>query len=487
MKSAKFKVLSDAEVKQIHGLSLQLMEEVGIKVEVKKMRQMLIDVGCKVDEQTRIVKFPPKVVEDNLKKCPREFVVCGADPDKQWVVNPDTQIFGGLGTAINMYDLETGEHRPTTLKDTIDHIILFDYLDNVVSNQMDYWPHDIPMQTIHSETIKGWAENCTKSFGMGAYGVMATTDMMEMTAMVMGGKDAIKKKHPFISIVSIHSPLSTSQVQIEGMMILAQHGQPVIPSPEAMAGTTAPVTLAGLLAQHNAEILSHIVMTQIVNPGNPVLYGSVSTIAEMRRGTVYLGAIETGMISAASTQLAHYYDIPCRVVAGASESKVLDIQCGIERERSIMMAAMAGANYITCVGTIESSIGGSHEVSVIDDEIIGAVKRAQRGIDVNDNTLAMDVIREVGPDGNFISQRHTQQNFRKEHFLPKLASIEKRDIWEKEGKKNMVDLAREKAKKILASHTAKDIDPKLKKELEKYCEMVKNRSIDEFYAAEWEA
>jgi trimethylamine---corrinoid protein Co-methyltransferase len=343
------------------------------------------------------------------------------------------------------------------------------------------------MQAIHSETIKGWAENCTKSFGMGAYGVMATTDMMKMTEIVMGGKDAIKKKHPFISIVSIHSPLSTSQVQIEGMMVLAQHGQPVIPSPEAMAGTTAPVTLAGLLAQHNAEILSHIVMTQIVNPGNPVLYGSVSTIAEMRRGTVYLGSIETGMISTASTQLAHYYDIPCRVVAGASESKVLDIQCGIERERSIMMAAMAGANYITCVGTIESSVGGSHEVSVIDDEIIGAVKRAQRGIDVNDNTLAIDIIETVGPDGNFISQRHTQQNFRKEHFLPKLASIEKRDIWEKEGKRNMEDLAREKAKKILANHTPRDIDPKLKKELKSYCEMVKNRAIDDFYAAEWEA
>ncbi|MBN1572229.1 MAG: trimethylamine methyltransferase family protein [Deltaproteobacteria bacterium] len=486
MKSTKFQVLSEDEVKRIHGLSFELMEEVGIKVEVKKMRQMLADAGCKVDEATKIVKFPQGVVEDYLKKVPREFVVCGADPDNEWVVNPDTQIFGGLGTAIGMYDLKTGEYRPTTLKDTIDHVILFDYLDNIVSNQMDYWPHDIPMQTIHSETIRGWAENCTKSFGMGAYGVMPTTDMMEMTAIVMGGKEAIKKKHPFISIVSIQSPLSTSQIQVEGMMILAEHGQPVIPSPEAMAGTTAPASLAGLLTQHNAEILSHIVMTQVVNPGNPVLYGSVSTIAEMRRGTVYLGAVETGMISAASAQLAHHLDIPCRVVAGATESKTLDIQCGVERVRSIMLAAMSGANYITCVGTIESTTGGSHEISVVDDELIGTVKRALRGIDVDDNTLAMDVIRSVGPDGNYISERHTQQNFRKEHFIPKLASIEKRDIWEKEGKVNMIDMAREKALNILEKHKPRDIDPKLKKELDDYCEMVKNRSLDEFYAAEWE-
>ena len=170
MKSVKFQVLSEKEIKQIHGLSLEVMEEVGIKVEVKKMRDILNDIGCKVDEAKRIVKFPPKVVEDYVKKAPREFVVTGSDPEKRWVINPDTRIFGGLGTAINMYDLETGEYRPTTLKDTMEHVIIFDSLDNIVSNQMDYWPHDIPMHTIHSETIRGWAENCTKSFGMGAYG-----------------------------------------------------------------------------------------------------------------------------------------------------------------------------------------------------------------------------------------------------------------------------------------------------------------------------
>ena len=487
MKSSRFTVLSEKEIKEIHDLSLSLLEEVGIKVEVKRLREMLSDQGCKVDEGKRLVKFPPKFVEDSVKKAPREFVICGADPEKEWVISPDTCIFGGLGTAINMYDLETGEYRPTILKDTIDHIIIFDALENIVSNQMDYWPHDIPMHTIHSETIRGWAENCTKSFGMGAYGVMATTDMMEMVAMIMGGKENIKKKHPFATIVSIQSPLSTSQVQIEGLMILAEHGQPILASPEAMAGTTAPVTLAGLLAQHNAEILSHIVFAQVVNPGTPVMYGSVSTIAEMRRGTVSLGSVETGMLSAASAQLAHFYDIPCRAVAGATESKTLDIQCGIERERSMMLAALGGCNYITCVGTIESTTGGSHEISVIDDELIGSVVRAMRGIKVNETTLAGDVIKKVGPDGNYIMEEHTQMHFRSEHFIPKLASLEKRDIWEKGGKKEMVDYAREKAKKILADHRPRDIDPKLKKELDDYCEMVKGRTLDEFYAAEWEA
>jgi trimethylamine--corrinoid protein Co-methyltransferase len=487
MKSSRFEVLSEKEITKIHEHTLEILEEVGIKVEVKKMRGILADIGCTVNEKTKIVTFPPQVVDEYIKKAPGEILLCGADPEKQWPINTETRVFGGLGTAINMYDLETGEYRPTTLEDTINHIIVFDYCDHIVSNQMDYWPHDIPMQTIHSETIRAWAENCTKSFGMGAYGVMPTTDMMEMVLLIMGGKDAVKTKHPYITIVSIQSPLSTSQIQIEGLMILAEYGQPALMSPEAMAGTTAPVTLAGLLVQHNAEILSHIIMAQAINPGTPVMYGSVSTIAEMRRGTVALGSVETGMISAASAQLAHFYGIPCRAVAGATEAKTMDIQCGTERIRSLFLTALGGANYITCVGTIESTTGGAHEISVIDNELIGSVERAIRGIEVDDSTLAVDIIKRVGPDGNYLMDEHTQKHFRGEHFIPRLATLEKRDIWEKGGKRDMLDRAREETKKILTNHTPKELDPKLKKELDDYCEMVKGRSLDDFYAAEWES
>ena len=487
MKSAKWQVLSDTEIRTIHEHSLEILDQTGIKVEVKKMRRLLQDLGCPVDESTKIVKFKRDVVESLLKKAPREFIMCGADPNRQWVVNPESRTYGGLGTAINLYDLSTGEYRQTTLQDVTDHIILFEYLDHVTTNQMDIWPHDIPMHTIHVETIRAWVRNCTKPFGMGAYGVMATTDMVDMTELAMGGSDVIKNKHPFMTIISIQSPLSTAQAQLEGLMILAERGQPVLVSPEAMAGTTAPVTLAGLLVQHNAEVLSHIVMAQAVNPGTPVLYGSVSTIAEMRRGTVALGAVETGLISAAAAQLAHFYDVPCRVVAGGTESKTLDLQCGIERERSIMLAAAGMGNYITCVGTLESTTAGAHELSVIDNEIIGSVERALQGILVNSDTLALDVIRRVGPDGNYLMEEHTQMNFRSEHFIPKMADRDKRDIWEAGGRRDMPALAREEAKKKLAAHVPRDLDPKLAAELDRFTASVADRDLDDFYAAEWEA
>jgi trimethylamine--corrinoid protein Co-methyltransferase len=366
------------------------------------------------------------------------------------------------------------------------HLILFEHLDHIVSNQMDIWPNDIPMHTIHVEAIRSWAMNCRKSFGMGAYGVMATRDMMEMMMLVAGGREAVKDKHPFATIVSIQSPLATIQAQLEGLMILAEYGQPALMSPEAMAGTTAPVSLAGLLVQHNAEVLAHIIMAQAVNPGTPVLYGSVSTVAEMRGGTTTLGAVETGLISAACTQLAHSYGIPCRAVAGGTEAKSFDIQCGFERVRTMMLTAMAGANYITCVGTLESTLAGGHELAVIDNDLIGMVKRALSGIEITDETLALDVIKKVGPGGNYIMESHTFDHFQKEVYISDIVNQETRESWLEKGQKGILENARKEAQKILKKHRPMDLDPKLIKELDAYVRSTATRTLDDFYAAEWE-
>jgi len=487
MKSTRFEVLSRQEIEEISQATLEVLEQAGIKVEVKKMRQILADLGCSVDEKTKVVKFPPRVVETYVKKAPREFVLCGHDRSLTWKISPDTRVWGGLGTAVNMYNLQTGAYAPATMDDLVRHLIILDNLPNIQSNQMDIWPSDLPMQTIPVEGIRAWARHCRKSFGMGAYGVMPTQDMMEMVIIAMGGKDKIKDTHPYMTIVNTMSPLSTAQIQVEGLMILAEHGQPALFSPEAMAGTTAPITLAGLLIQHSAEVLAHIVMAQAVRAGTPVMFGTVSTIAEMRRGTVALGAVETGLISAAIAQIAHSYDIPCRGVAGGTESKLLDLQCGVERARTMQMAAMGGVNYITCVGTIESTTAAAHELAVIDDELIGSVERAIRGIEVNETTKAVEVIKKVGPAGDYLMQEHTQKYFRTEHFIPALCDRDKRDIWEKAGKKDMVGRARERALAILDKHTEKTLDPAVAKGMDDYIEMVKNRSLDEYYAAEWES
>jgi len=468
MKGSTLKVLSDDEVKRIHGHSLEILENTGIKVQLKKLRDLLADHGCSVDEKSKIVKFPLDMAESFIKKAPSEFTVCGADPDVQWLISTETRVWAGLGTAFRMLDPRTGKITDSTQEDVRKHLVLFDHLDHISCNQMDIWAQDIPMHTIHVEALRTWAFNCRKSIGMGAYGVMASSDMVEMVGIMMGGMDQLKEKHPFCAIVSIQSPLSTSQIQLEGLVVFAENNIPALVSPEAMAGTTAPVTLAGLLVQHNAEILSHIIMAQVVNPGTPVMYGSVSTIADMRRGTAALGSSETGLLSAASAQLAHYYHIPCRAVAGATESKLLDIQSGFERAQPMTLAAMGGVNYITCVGTLDSTSLGAHELSVIDNEIIARVERALRGIEVNDVSLALDEIKKVGPDGNYLVEPHTQKHFRNEHFIPKITDRDPIDIWEKGGKKTMIDHAGKVMDKILANHEPKELDPELSRALNEY-------------------
>jgi trimethylamine--corrinoid protein Co-methyltransferase len=258
-------------------------------------------------------------------------------------------------------------------------------------------------------------------------------------------------------------------------------------SPEAMAGTTAPVTLAGLLALQNAEILAHLTLAQLIRPGTPVLYGTVSTAADLATGNVALGAIEMGLITAASAQLARFYGLPCRGVGLTTDAKVLDLQCALERAATLLPAVMAGVDFITCAGTLESTTTESEPLLMLDDELCGMALRLARGIEVNETTLAMDAIREVNWESQFIKHPHTARHYRSELYLPKLFSRQMRESWEKAGGKTALDLAGEQVKNILDRHQPVSLDPDIDRCLQEYADRVAQRSLEEFFAGEWEA
>ena len=196
---------------------------------------------------------------------------------------------------------------------------------------------------------------------MGCYGYLPTLDMMRMMAIAVGGKEELRRRPRFLAICSVVSPLQMAQQQAEGLLICAEYGQPLAMSPEAIAGATAPATLAGLLVQENAAILAHVALAQIFRPGTPVLYGTVSTIANMRHGTVALGAPETGLITAASAQMARYYGLPCRSVGAAHRGQARRTsRPGCERMGTLLPAVLAGVNVITCGGTLDSTMLESH-------------------------------------------------------------------------------------------------------------------------------
>jgi len=483
MRTHLFEVLSKDELDQIHNASMEILAEVGLKIPWQPARDYFRDKGAMVDEESQAVRIPESLVQWALEQAPSEFKLYGNDSQFQLQIGGDQEnpIFAGLGTPLRVVDLNSQEVRKATKQDMLEHIILINACQNIHNTQMDVWPDDIPMTTIHTEAIWGWAQNSRKAFGMGCYGYLPTWDMMRMMAIAVGGKAELQRHPRFLAICSVVSPLQMDQAQAEGMFICADYGQPLAISPEGIAGATAPVTLAGLLAQENAAILAHITLAQIYKPGTPVLYGTVSTVANMRDGTVALGSPETGLITAGSAQLARRYGLPIRSVGGTTESKRADFQAGIERMGTLLPAVLAGVNLITCAGTLSGSMLEDHAMLMLDDEVCAAAVRMARGIEVSPETIALDLIKETGYNGNYLAADHTVEHFRKELFIPSLYSRESDEDWEKGGRKLALDHAREKAQKVLAEHQPRVLDPAVIKEMEEFRKMVAKRDLNDFY------
>jgi trimethylamine--corrinoid protein Co-methyltransferase len=486
VKTIRFEVLSSEEVERIHAASMELLTNVGVRVEWPVARDLFRQAGAEVDDEGERVRLSETLIGQAVDRAPSRFQLYGADPGFSLDLGGGSVSFAGLGTPTHILDPETGERREATMEDVVRHIKLINGCRHIHNSQMDVWPGDIPMTTIHSEAIWTWAHHSRKPFGMGCYGYLPTLDMMRLMSIMAGGKEALRRRPAFFAICSVGSPLQMLQMQLEGLLICADYGQPLAMSPEAIAGATAPVTLAGLLAQQNANILAHIALAQIWRPGTPVLYGTVSTIANMRLGNVALGAIETGLITAGAAQMARYYGLPCRSVGGGTESKGEDVQAGLERAGTLLPAVLAGVDFITCGGTLDGTMLESEALLMLDDELCGMALRLARGIEVDDDTLALELIQEVSLEagGNYLSLDHTARRFRQEHYIPRLLTREPYDTWVGAGSPTTLDRARQRAREILANHQPRDLDPALEQELDEYRQMIAQRPLEDFYLYE---
>jgi len=273
-----------------------------------------------------------------------------------------------------------------------------------------------------------------------------------------------------------------------GFEVFAKYRQPTIIAPEALAGTSSPVTLAGLVTQTNAEILGSMVLSQIYNSGAPIFYGTVSHVTDMRTGNSAMGSIEMGLITAGIAQLARYYNIPSRGPGCGTDSKLLDMQNGYERLQTLMLAAQAGINYITCAGTYEATLVEALELLLIDDDLIGMVKRAMEGIKVNDDTIGLDIIKKVVTTEqkgvNFLAEKHTRNHMKQELYFPKLSDRNRRSTWYKKGEKDVITRAGERIKELLESHQEKELPKELDQKLIKYIRDVEARNFDDYKKAE---
>ncbi|MFX1572410.1 MAG: trimethylamine methyltransferase family protein [Promethearchaeota archaeon] len=491
MKMKKLEVLSKDEIGLIHSSSLDLLSSVGIKIDSKDTRDLLEKNGAETDSNNNFVRFPENLVKDQLKKVPNSFKVYGPDGSFNFEINSESMVFATIGTPVKIFDSSRKSGvKKTILEDTIKQIRIVDYLDNIACSNLDVWPNDVQYTAIHAHCIYQWAKNTKKPYGMGCIGKLASQDMMNMASIVVGGDDELINRPRLIGYFSPTSPLHFPQIMTNGFEVFAKFKQPTIIPPEALAGTSAPVTLAGLLTQTNAEIIGGAVLSQLYNPGAPIFYGTVSHITDMRTGNSAMGSVETGLITAGIGQLARFYNIPSRGPGAVTDSKLLDLQNGFERYQTLLLAAQAGINYITCAGTYEATLVEALELLVIDDELAGMVKRAIEGVNVNEETIGLDTIKKVATSEksgvNFLAEKHTRKYMKEELYMPihKLTDRSRRSTWRKKGSKDIIEVAKEKVDQILNQFTPKDMSSDIDHKLQEYIKNVEKRSLDYYMKIE---
>ncbi len=485
MKLKQLEALSKDEIELIHSNTLNLLEVIGVKVESDEAKELLKENGCTLVED-HFIRFPENLVNEQLKKVPQSFSLWGPDGSFKFDVNTSTVNFATVGTPVKIYDpSKKNGIRKTILEDTIKQIRIVDSLKNIVCSHVDVWPNDISYLELHYHTIRAWAQNSYKPYGLGCYGRVASQDMMNLTSIIVGGGEELINKPRLIGFFNPTSPLTLTKIMLNGLFIFAKYKQPTIVAPAASAGSTAPVTLAGLLIQSNMETLSSIVLTQLINPGAPVFYSTMNTPMDPPTGNVAWGSIETGLITTGAAQLARFYNIPSRGPGAVTESKCFDIQCGFERFMTLYFAANAGINYITCAGTYESSLAEALELLVIDDELIDIVKRGISGIRVDEESLAIDEIKRAAIENkNYLMLKHTAKNTRKEIFVPKLVDRDRRGIWTKHGSKDIIMRAKERVDEILETQNGPGISSEIDAKLQECYKGICSRTYEDFRKAE---
>lgn len=447
-----YQPLSPEDIRKIHQTTMEVLEEVGFEVKEPEAFELFKKAGAKVEHESRRVRVKESLVQDLISSVPSQVTLCGRDEKHDLTLGAGNVYFSTGGTALNVLDYKSQQRRPANLQDLIEVIRIVDQMDNIHGMLLPTYPNELPVEKVDVNRFFAGLCFTSKHVMGGIYTKEGIDEVIKMAETVAGGAEALKER-PFISMITCGiSPLRLDSKYGAFMIHLARKSIPTAVPVEPLAGATAPASLAGTIIIQNCDGLINIMLTQLANPGAPVIYGSVATSVDFR--TVgYLGApVESGLLNAAIAQLARYYRFPYYSTAGISDSKTLDAQCGYETAITNLLVALARGDFIhDAAGLMEFALTVSKEKLVLDNEILGMVHRAGKGIEVTPESLALEAIKNVGPGGNFISERHTRKYMHQDHYFPQLSDREKREEWAKKGSKTSADQAHQKVLEILSS------------------------------------
>jgi trimethylamine--corrinoid protein Co-methyltransferase len=469
-----YKPLRDGDVRRIHEAALTVLEEIGIEVHASECRDIFAAAGARIDAENNRVFIPRRMVEDGLATAQNEVTLYGRHAPQHNLHLGGTRVYMGTGgAAVKVLDLENGRARETTLQDVADIGKLVDALDNIHFYLRACVARDIPTELLDVNTYYAALANTSKHVTGNCFTVESARDVIAMGEMIAGGATALRER-PFLSFVACWtvSPLRYAPETVEVLTELVRQEMPVILSSAPQSGATSPAALAGSLVQIHAEELSGVAYTQLVKPGTPIILGYVPSVSDLRSGNFIGGAPEFAMMHAAAAQLGQYCNMPVYNSSGLADAKIPDVQAGYEKGITSLAAALAGSNFIHhSAGLLESMLTVAYEQYVIDDDINGAIMRMVRGIEVTEETLSIDVIRQVcAGEGHYLGTEQSLQLMQSEYYYPHTANRQSRDDWRMTGAQTMAEAARAKAKQILRTHKPQpipaDVDAQIRKRFE---------------------
>jgi len=472
LSGGQYRPLSGKQIKAIHEASLSILEKTGVTYEsgLEDTLTMLERTGVIIDRERSRIFFLRDLVTEQAARAPERVFLYSRDGKNDLDLAKHRVHLGTGGAAIKILDFETGKARPTTLKDLYQLGRMVDQLKNIHFFLRPCIPTDIPGSDYDVNVFYTCLKATAKHVMAGVNGVEAFHKVLDLTSMVAGDLETLKER-PFISIITSFaiSPLKLDTETTLIMQEAVRNRIPVALSCAPMAGSTSPITMAGTLAQIHAEQLAGVAICQLTNPGAPLLYGGIPGMANLRTMGYRGGGVECGMMNAAIHQMADHIKVPNYNSSGLTDSKLPDAQAGWEKAMTTLLAAMGGSNYIHhAAGMLESMLALAYEQFVIDDEIIGMSSKVLKGIDVDPEHLALEVIDAVGPGGNFMMSPHTLEHMRQEYFDGNgVTDAKSRDNWEKEGSQDAFVRARGLVRTLLANeekpYISKDIDQAIRK------------------------
>jgi len=454
LQGGAYKPLSERDIERVHHTALDVLEKVGMGNPLPILRERALAKGCRIDEHDRLC-FPRALVEDVIAAMPKEFVVHGYSPDNDMENVAGRVHFGPGGDAVTTLDVNERCYRPSTLVDVYDFARLIDWLEHVHDFSQVVIATDIPdLRAADLNMAYAAIAGTTKHVCLSPTNAAHVDDIIELMDMVAGGEKK-RRERPFCSAggCCVVSPLTYGDENSEVCLAATRIGGPVWAVMAPQAGATAPAALAGTLVQVMAESIAALLLVQLVVPGQPMAFGPWPFVSDLRTGAFTGGGGEQAILAAAAAQMGRYYGLPTSVGAGMSDAKWPDAQAGFEKGVTVTAAALAGAQVSEVAGMMASLMGCSFEAMVIDNDMLGNVARVLRGIEVTEETLSFETIRDVVRDpGHYLGHSQTLALMESEYLYPGISDRRPQGEWQETGKADIVDAAQARVREILSSH-----------------------------------